>query len=97
MDISEKWPSSEVGHLILMDVVGKFIRTHQGGMKRLMELLDSVPADRTEEEHRQLMEADTQENEAAREAMIADYNARRASHGLPPVDRNLEVIPERKP
>jgi len=92
MDTPTNWPGSIIQKCVLKDAIGKFLRTHKGGGRILMDWLVSVPPDRTEEEYRQLKEAAAQEHEEGIEAAIADYNRRRAAQGLPPVDRHLDVI-----
>lgn len=92
MDAPTNWPGSILERCVLMDDIGKFLRTHKGGGKILMDWLASVPPDRSEEEYRQLKKEAAQAHEEGVKAAIADYNRRRARQGLPPVDRHLNVI-----
>jgi hypothetical protein len=67
-------------------------RTFNKGGSRLMELLESIPPDRTEEEYRELQERAAAENEAAIEANLKAYNERRQAQGEPPIDRQGNPI-----
>lgn len=92
MDTPTNWPGSIIDKHILMDAIGKFLRTHKGGGQILTAWLESVPPDRTEEEYRKLKETAAREHEEGILAAIADYNRRRAAQGLPPVDRHFNVV-----
>jgi hypothetical protein len=96
MDTPENWPGTILDKCMLMEAIGKFLRTHKGGGKILTDWLESVPPDRTEEEYKQLKEAAAREHEAGIDAACADYNKRRALQGLPPIDWRQIVEEERK-
>jgi hypothetical protein len=92
MDEIKQWPGSIVQQHMLIDAIGKFLRTHHNGGQRLKDLMQSVAPDRTEEEYRELRERAAVENEQAIQKGIAEYNERRAAQGQPPIDRNGNVI-----
>jgi hypothetical protein len=92
MSTIRDWPGSIVQQQGLSDKIGKFLRTHNKGGSRLMELLESIPPDRTEEEYRELQERAAAENEAAIEANLKAYNERRQAQGEPPIDRQGNPI-----
>jgi hypothetical protein len=86
------WPGSIVQQQVLIDKIGKFLRTHQDGGHRLIELMEQLAPDRTEEEYRELRERGAAENEAAIEAHVKDYNQRMWVQGEPPIDRQGNPI-----
>ena len=47
-----EWACSELDGKTLDREIAKFLRTHRDGAGTLLELLSSVPADRTEGEYR---------------------------------------------
>ena len=47
-----EWACSELDRVTLEREIAKFLRTHRDGAGTLLELLSSVPADRTEGEYR---------------------------------------------
>ena len=49
-DMTE-WACSELDRKTLEREIAKFLRTHKDGAGPLLELLRSVPPDRTEEQH----------------------------------------------
>ena len=92
MDRIESWPGSILDQHSLIESIGKFLRTHKGGGQRLMDWLESVPPDRTEEEYRQLRQDAADENEAHIQKKLAEFNSDRAARGLPPIDRQGNVV-----
>jgi hypothetical protein len=92
MSTTRDWPGSGVQQQMLIDAVGKFLRTHQEGGQRLMDLMASIPPDRTEEEYRELRERAAAEHEAAIQANLKAYNQRRWVQGEPPIDRQGTAI-----
>lgn len=83
----ETWPGSIVQQHLLIDAIGKYLRTHGDGGKRLMEWLESMPPDRTEEEYRELRRAEAERTEAAVRNAI----------GLPPLAHDPDAGEERTP
>jgi hypothetical protein len=51
-DTIEGWACSTLDRVTLDREIAKFLRTHRDGAGTLLELLSSVPADRTEAEYR---------------------------------------------
>ena len=47
-----EWACSELDRVTLEREIAKFLRTHRDGAGTLLELLSSVPPDRTEGEYR---------------------------------------------
>jgi hypothetical protein len=45
------WPVSIISQILIEDAIGKFLRTHRGESRALIEALDALPADRTEAEY----------------------------------------------
>jgi hypothetical protein len=83
----ESWTGSVIEKLMLANEVGRFLRTHRDGHRLLLEYLESVPPDRTEEELRAVV--------TSLKAQHADYiaqtlekiNADRVARGLYPVGK----------
>lgn len=92
MDRIKSWPGSIIDQHSLIESIGKFLRTHKDGDQRLMDWLESVPPDRTEEEYRQLQQDAADENEAHIQKKLAEVNSDRAARGKPPIDRQGNVI-----
>ena len=86
-NLSDGWPGSTIDQMMLQKAIGAFLRTHRGGGRLLIDYLLSAPADRSEEQYEQEVEAAAAENEAAIQKILDNYNAERAAEGLPPVDR----------
>lgn len=89
---SEKWPCGILDRVLLVAQVGDFLRTHRKGWEQLMEWMESVPPDRTEAEYEQEREASIAEHRAGVQRFLDAHNARRAADGLPPLDRQGNVI-----
>ena len=51
-DTIEGWSCSTLDRVTLEREIAKFLRTHRDGAGPLLDLLASVPADRTEAEYR---------------------------------------------
>jgi hypothetical protein len=92
MSTTKDWPGSIVQQQVLIDKIGKFLRTHQHGGYRLIDLMEGIPPDRTEEEYREIRERGAAENEAAIEAHLKEHNQRQWVQGEPPVDRQGNPI-----
>ena len=50
-DTIEGWACSTLDRVTLDREIAKFLRTHKDGAGTLLELLHTVPPDRTEEQH----------------------------------------------
>jgi len=70
---------------MLEKAVGKFLRTHRGGGRRLLDWMDSVPSDRTEEQCRAEREAADTAHKVTVARSIAKVNAERAAAGCLPL------------
>lgn len=88
----DHWPGSVLDRNVLETQIGKFLRTHREGWQQLMEWLRSVPPDRTEAQYAQEQEASIAEHRAGVQRALDALNARRAEEGLPPLDRQGNVI-----
>jgi len=87
MEIKD-WTGSVIDQAMLEKAVGKFLRTHRGGGRRLLDWMDSVPSDRTEEQCRAEREAADTAHKVTVARSIAKVNAERAAAGLPPLGPN---------
>jgi hypothetical protein len=90
-DRFDSWPGSHLNQLMLAVSIGKFLRTHQNGGARILEWLDSVPPDRTEEEYAALRKQADEEQEAHLLRILDAANRQRAARGEPPFNRRFEV------
>ncbi len=55
--MTDDWPCSVLDRHTILSAIGKFMRTHKSGADRLLELLETIPPDRTEAEYRKLKES----------------------------------------
>jgi hypothetical protein len=92
MDELENWPGSVVNKLMLVGEIGKFLRTHDGGGKLLMDWLESVPPTRTEAEFQELIATAAAEHEQGMQNWFDEHNKHRVAQGLPAIDRKGNLI-----
>jgi hypothetical protein len=83
---------SVLDRVILDKQIATFLRTHHNGHTRLAQLLESVRADRTEEEYAEEVELRRLNHEQGIKAGLKDYNQRRWVQGEPPIDRQGNPI-----
>ena len=88
----QAWPGSIIDTTMLVESVGRFLRTHRDGERLLYGFLDSAPVDRSEEEYERECQEERERHEAAILANLERYNAARRAQGLGPVDRHLNII-----
>ena len=88
----DNWPGSVVQKIMLLQVIGKFLRTHQGGGYRLLEWLDSVPSDRTEEDYARLRKQWDEDDVARRRVSVERINAYQRSIGGNEIDIHGDIV-----
>jgi hypothetical protein len=94
---TQSWPCNQLDRTVLTSEIGKFLRSHSDGFSKLIELLHSVPPDRTEEEFTQLVRLAAEKHEAGVQEVIDRINRRQAQLGLPPIDRQGRLVRARNP
>jgi hypothetical protein len=87
-----EWPVPLVSRIEIEDEIARFLRTHRGGKGALLQLLSSLPPDRTEDEFASDCAANRAQHEAFVENLLDENNEHRRRGGLPPIDRKGNVI-----
>lgn len=92
MNELDRWPGSIADTVVLATAIGKFLRTHRNGDRLLWEWLDSVPADRTEEEYQRECRERHERHESHIRAKLEEFNAYQRARGLGEVDRKGNIV-----
>ena len=94
--ISPKWPDgSIIDNQVLTDQIAKFLRTHRKGHQQLFQFMDSVPANRTEDEYNAGVERHKAESEASYKALLESQSAPALRAMILELRENLNTVIDR--